>query len=420
MKQVHIALQARGGIGKSFVCFLLAQYINAKGGQALCVDTDSVNGTFGSFRQLNAVKLDIFDGKTIDHGKFDDLIELVLDSNTDVVVDNGASVFLPFRQYMIENRLAQTLADADKELVIHTVLTGGQAMTETVNGLVHLVDDFPRKAPHGPTIVAWLNPYWGPVERNGRWFEEFPEYKMMNRGEKTEVLRMPEYQPLFQQDLENMLRMRLTFDEALTSGEFWLLNLQRLAMIRRELFTLMDSVKSLSPSGSDKKARTITMDPNVQAMIKNIEQQYKIAIKPGDPLVAALAANDLILEKYNEASHTISDQLGAEVKIMIQNMTAKVDDLNATIETTSTKLVHDSKIAACQVGDAAVTVAKRELLEASAVAKQELLKAGEEIGTKVRAMYDNIYSEIRFERWLCLGSAILCIVFAIFGFLATR
>ena len=81
---------------------------------------------------------------------------------------------------------------------------------------------------------------------------------------------------------------------------------------------------------------------------------------------------------------------------MLKDMTAKVEGLNATIEATSTKLVQDSKTAACVVGDAAVTVAKRELLE-----------AGDEIGTKVRAMYDNIYSDIRFERWICIGAAII-------------
>lgn len=405
--KVHMMLHGKGGVGKSFINFVLAQYLLSHGEVPLCIDTDPVNWTFGSYKGLNVSKFDILEGRKVRRDRFDLLFNLIGKSNEgkDVVIDVGTSTYLPFLDYIISSDIPGLLDGIGRELVVHTVVTGGFALEATIKGTVDLV----RLVPESVPVVVWLNPYWGPVERNGRWFEEFPEYKMVDRGEKTEILRMPEYPPLFQQDLVDMLRMRLTFDEALTSGRFWLLNLQRLVMIRRELFTLMDSLKSLSPSGADKKAREVAMEaPNVQAMIENIEKRYNVAVKAGDPIVAALAANDLILKRYDEATHKISDRLGAEVQSMLKDMTAKVEGLNATIEATSTKLVQDSKTAACVVGDAAVTVAKRELLE-----------AGDEIGTKVRAMYNNVYSDIRFERWICIGAAVICVVFGLLGFMAT-
>ena len=266
----------------------------------------------------------------------------------DVVVDNGASVFLPFRQYMIENRLAQTLADADKELVIHTVITGGQAMTETVDGLVHLVDDFPRKAPHGPNHGSWLNPHWGPVKRGGTDFEDFAEYRAVEHRVQG-MIRMPEYPPLFLKDLDDMLAMRLTFDEALMSGKFYLLNQQRLVMVRRELFTILNASKVISPSGANKKARKGGMEPlNMQAVVQEMEKSYKVAIKEDDPMLTALAMNDMLLKKHNDAIKQIFERFGSQL-----------DGINSRLAAAETRLMEQSEKAARNVLSAGSTLWER-------------------------------------------------------------
>lgn len=236
MKKVHVTLQGKGGIGKSFVCFLLAQYITAKGHQVLCIDTDCVNGTFRGFEGLGVVGLDILEGTQIDRAKFDQLVDIIVGSNKDVVIDNGASVFLPLWQYMLENRLAETLAEAGRELVVHTVVVGGPAMEETLAGLLRMVKDFPE----GTTFVVWENPFWGPVKRNNRLgLEHLVEYDKL-RDRVAALLKLPTLSELFRHDLGHMLQERLTFEEARMSGRFWIQNLQRLVMIKRRLFVLMD------------------------------------------------------------------------------------------------------------------------------------------------------------------------------------
>ena len=62
MSKVHMMLQGKGGVGKSFISALVAQYQKAKGQTPLCIDTDPVNGTFHGYEGLNVVKLGGFGG----------------------------------------------------------------------------------------------------------------------------------------------------------------------------------------------------------------------------------------------------------------------------------------------------------------------------------------------------------------------
>ena len=47
--QVHLVLQGKGGVGKSFVSAILGQYFRARKGTLHCFDTDPVNATFAQY-----------------------------------------------------------------------------------------------------------------------------------------------------------------------------------------------------------------------------------------------------------------------------------------------------------------------------------------------------------------------------------
>ena len=234
--KVHMTLQGKGGVGKSFICALLAQYKIAKGPAPLCVDTDAVNGTFHGFGALNVVKLDILEGKEINRGKFDKLFELIVENDSnDTIVDSGASTFVPLWHYMTGNKVPELLAGMGCELVIHTVVTGGQALEETIAGFSQLAGQFPEQV----SFVVWLNPYFGPVERERTGFEQFKEYSDL-KDQISAIVRMPQLAELFRRDLSDMLQRRLTFDEALRMPSFTIITRQRLIMIKRNFFQLMD------------------------------------------------------------------------------------------------------------------------------------------------------------------------------------
>src|SRR5688572_15894020 len=97
---VHLVLQGKGGVGKSFVASILAQYFRERNKKVKCVDTDPVNQTFAQYRDLGVQRLDLLVDGAIDQRAFDGLVEQLLTEDGLFVVDNGASTFIPMWNYM--------------------------------------------------------------------------------------------------------------------------------------------------------------------------------------------------------------------------------------------------------------------------------------------------------------------------------
>lgn len=52
MKAVHFILQGKGGVGKSFIATLLAQYLSQHN-EIVGFDTDPVNASFEQYKSLS-------------------------------------------------------------------------------------------------------------------------------------------------------------------------------------------------------------------------------------------------------------------------------------------------------------------------------------------------------------------------------
>ena len=52
--EIHLTLQGKGGVGKSLVASLLAQYFGERKGFVRCIDTDPVNRTLAQYSALAA------------------------------------------------------------------------------------------------------------------------------------------------------------------------------------------------------------------------------------------------------------------------------------------------------------------------------------------------------------------------------
>ncbi len=96
MKQIHLILQGKGGVGKSFIASLLQQHFIGRKLKPLGIDTDPVNATFAGYKALKVERLKIMSGSNVDPSTFDVLMEQILeaDENSVFVIDNGASTFL--------------------------------------------------------------------------------------------------------------------------------------------------------------------------------------------------------------------------------------------------------------------------------------------------------------------------------------
>lgn len=241
MAKIHMVLQGKGGVGKTFIAAMIAQYKASKGQRPLCIDTDPVNLTFQGYKALNVHRLQIMEGDEIDSHKFDALIDLVADAKDDVIIDNGAVSFVPLSHYLLANDVLALFRRLGHELVIHSVVTGGQALLDTLNGFAQLINHFSKEA----TFVVWLNPYWGPIVVDGKPFEAMKAY-LANKDRISAIVQIPRLkQETFGRDLSDMLQEKLTFDEALAMPSRTIMTRQRLKIVQRELFGLMDSAAVL-------------------------------------------------------------------------------------------------------------------------------------------------------------------------------
>ena len=235
---VHLVLQAKGGVGKSFVAAIVAQYYLSRKLAMRCYDTDPGNATLAQYRALGVEHVgNLIQAGVINQKRFDPLIDKLLTGEGASIVDTGASTFLPFWNYVLENEILRLLESHGQHIYIHCVVTGGQAMTDTLNGLAHLAQTTAQKA-----IVVWLNEFFGEVCEDGRPFEQFRLAHDLAPKLVGSVLIRKRNSDTFEDDVQQMLRDRLTFEEAIAAAEFSLVSKQRLQIVRRELFEQLDGL----------------------------------------------------------------------------------------------------------------------------------------------------------------------------------
>ncbi|HTP49075.1 MAG TPA: hypothetical protein VMK42_00130 [Anaeromyxobacteraceae bacterium] len=219
MKKVHLIMQGKGGVGKSFVASLLAQqFMRAGQGENLrCYDTDPINKTLAGFRAIGAVRVELLEGTRVKEKKFDELMEEVMLQDKHAVIDNGASCFLPLTEYLRITNAIDHISKAGKKVIMHTVVTGGVAQLDTLAGLDRLATDLSPLA----DLVVWVNEYFGPVVTpDGRPFEEMPIFHQHKQRIAAVVrLAAPESE-MCAEDLRELNSRKLTFEEAKTASGF--------------------------------------------------------------------------------------------------------------------------------------------------------------------------------------------------------
>lgn len=233
----HFTLQGKGGVGKSLISSLLAQYFGSIGANVKCIDTDPVNQTFVNYKALQAQHLKLMDGSKIDERQFDQLMERLLSEDGVFIIDNGASSFVPLSNYLIENNAIAMLKDAGRDVFIHCVVTGGQALVDTLSGFKALAEQTDTK-----NIVVWLNEYFGPIERDGKTFAEMKVYEE-NKDKVRGIVRIAKRNAdTFGKDIEEMASKKLTFGEVLEKPDFSIMAKQRIKTVQKDIFSQLDEV----------------------------------------------------------------------------------------------------------------------------------------------------------------------------------
>ena len=222
-------LARQGGVGKSMIAAAIAQYKVSKGEAALH-HTDPVNSTFEGYRALNVQRLNIMDGDEINTRN-----SMPWWNKSPRPKTTSSSTTGPARSCRcpatIGNQVPALLQEMGHELVVHTVVTGGQAFLDTLNGFSTLARQFPAEC----VFVVWLNPYWGPIEHEGKGFEKMKAYTD-NKARVSAIIQIPALkEETYGRDFSEMLQERRTFGEALADSALTIMTRQRLKIVKSQL-----------------------------------------------------------------------------------------------------------------------------------------------------------------------------------------
>jgi len=235
-------MQGKGGVGKSLAAVLVAQYLQSLGGKIICADTDPVNATFAQYQSLDVAHIEIAKDGNVIQSKFDPLIEMIVQTDADFVIDNGAATFLPLTKYLAENDIYQIMSEHGKKVFVHSVLTGGQAKTDTYNGFAELLGKVNQFA----KVVVWENEFWGPVEYEGHPITATKLFKESDRaGKIAGVVKLVDrsQSDAFVEDMKKMTSNHMTLADVNASEDFNFLAKNRLKKIVDAVFEELDRVK---------------------------------------------------------------------------------------------------------------------------------------------------------------------------------
>src|SRR5271166_1175267 len=241
--RVHLSLQGKGGVGKSLVASLLSQYFIAKECTVHAVDADPVNQTLAQYQALGVECLNLLKNGNVDQREFDTLMERILTETGTFVVDTGASTFIPLWHYLLENQALDYLRERGKRVFVHSVITGGQSLNDTLGGFEQLAETTREK-----NIVVWLNEYFGAVLPDGSEFKDLALCRKHAGKVHGTVAIVRRTTDTFGRDVEEMICNKMTFDEALNGSGFTIMAKQRLRVVQRDLFEQLDAIPFVNES----------------------------------------------------------------------------------------------------------------------------------------------------------------------------
>ena len=236
---VHFILQGKGGIGKTLVSTILAQWMAGQDTQPLrCYDTDQENPTFSRYKAMNVRHVPVMtDTRTIDPKRFDALMIDLLEEDGNCVIDNGANTFSPLMAYLLENDCFTLLKESGRKVYIHVIVGGGDTLHDTATGFTATA-----KATDVP-LVLWENQHFGLLQSaSGKQFTESLTYSEHAARVVGRVVLSQRNADTFGADIKKMNIARLTLEEVRASDKFNVMEKQRIKVVFRDLFEQLDQV----------------------------------------------------------------------------------------------------------------------------------------------------------------------------------
>ena len=237
---VHFILQGKGGIGKTLVSTILAQWLATKSEERLrCYDTDQENATFSRYKAMDVKHVPVMtDTRSIDPKRFDALMIDILEEEGNCVIDNGANTFSPLMGYLLENDCFALLQESGRKVYIHCIVGGGDTLHDTATGFVSTA-----KSTNVP-LVLWENEHFGLLQSSsGKQFTDSQTYADNATRVVGRVVLAQRNADTFGADIKKMNTARLTALEVRESERFNIMEKQRIKVVFRDLFEQLDKVQ---------------------------------------------------------------------------------------------------------------------------------------------------------------------------------
>lgn len=207
MGEINFMLQSKGGVGKSYVCSLLAQHKKGSGVDYLLFDADPESKTLMEYPGLDATALTMkreheafggdYDVTALD-ALYDEL--LGLPKGGSAIVDPGATGFQPLVAWLDATGFVEEAVERGHQVNLHSVVNS-KSVFESATNLVDLCEAFAQPSEDADDdlqwdknvrIICWLNPY--PIEDfrfEGVELEETPVFRERIEPFLAHVLRLP-------------------------------------------------------------------------------------------------------------------------------------------------------------------------------------------------------------------------------------
>jgi hypothetical protein len=236
MKQSNWTIMGKGGVGKSFVTWLLAQYFISKDRNTYFADTDPTNATFSAFPEINAKHISITDGElNIDQSAFDNLVNDIALHEGYSVIDTGSPSFLPMMNYLSQNGTFDSLMEDGHQVIVHVPLVGGPAKRDCMQGIYGILENT------NVQMVIWQNDYFGAVMKEDTDIADTELYGKF--GDRIlGVVHLPKREETtFGRSVHSLLEKRLLLS-ACDAPDFPFAQKHRLKNFRSEVFKQLDAI----------------------------------------------------------------------------------------------------------------------------------------------------------------------------------
>ena len=233
---VHIVLAAKGGIGKTYISSLLAQYAASNGKPMKVFDLDQSNAMLARIPSLHATPIQLLKDARFDTGLFDDLLRRIVSESGPFLLDVGASTFQDLWRYFDKYKAVSLLKAQKRRVIIHSVLVGGPEMPDTISSFADMA-----KAVPGKQIIVWLNPVRGEIAMAGKTFEQMSVYAN-NLDKVLAVVDLPAADESTLKDLHQLALKNETLSTLEDDAEFDFIAKHRLTVHRGEIYDAMGSV----------------------------------------------------------------------------------------------------------------------------------------------------------------------------------